>query len=114
MNSFGWLILTFVCSGLFIEFWNMDSDGSVIGVLIGFILGVPLPLLLVYLRNRAIRNEERQSLEEKTRQENEKREAIQQSAKNGTWAFPAEKFYQQCTEQKVVNTSGEYGFKKRN
>ena len=111
-SGFGKLICALVCSGLFIEFWNMDSDGSVIGVLIGFILGVPLPLLLVYLRNRAIRNEERQALEEKTRRENEKREAIQQSAKNGTWAFPAEKFYQQCTEQKVVNTSDEYGFKK--
>lgn len=26
--------------------------------------------------------------------------------------FPSEKFYQQCTEEKIVNTFGEYGFKK--
>lgn len=108
MSSFSWLILTLIFSGFFIEFF---SD-SLIGVLIGFVMGILLPLLLVYLRIRAIRNKERQALEEKTRRENEEREAIQQSAKNGTWVFPSEKFYQQCTEQKIVNTSDEYGFKK--
>ena len=108
MSSFSWLILTLIFSGFFIEFF---SD-SLIGVLIGFVMGILLPLLLVYLRIRAIRNKERQALEEKTRRENEEREAIRQSAQNGTWVFPAEKFYQQCTEQKIVNTSDEYGFKK--
>lgn len=108
MSSFSWLILTLIFSGFFIEFF---SD-SLIGVLIGFVMGILLPLLLVYLRIRAIRNKERQALEEKTRRENEEREAIQQSAKNGTWVFPSEKFYQQCTEQKLANTFGEYGFKK--
>lgn len=108
MSSFSWLIATLTFSGLFIEFF---SD-SLIGVLIGFVIGILLPLLLVYLRIRAIRNKERQALEEKTRRENEEREAIQQSAKNGTWVFPSEKFYQQCTEQKLANTFGEYGFKK--
>lgn len=108
MSSFSWLILTLMFSGFFIEF----SSDSFIGVLIGFVVGIPLPLLLVYLRIRAIRNKERQALEEKTRQEDEKREAIRQSAQNGTWVFPAEKFYQQCTEQKLANTFGEYGFKK--
>lgn len=108
MSSFSWLIVTLTFSGLFIEFF-IDS---LIGVLIGFVIGILLPLLLVYLRIRTIRNKERQALEEKTRRENEEREAIQQSAKNGTWVFPSEKFYQQCTEQKVVNTSDEYGFKK--
>ena len=108
MSSFSWLILTLMFSGFFIEF----SSDSLIGVLIGFVMGIPLPLLLVYLRIRAIRNKERQALEEKTRRENEKREAIQQSAKNGTWVFPSEKFYQQCNEQKLANTFGEYGFKK--
>lgn len=108
MSSFSWLIATLAFSGLFIEFF---SD-SLIGVLIGFVIGILLPLLLVYLRIRAISNKERQALEEKTRRENEEREAIQQSAKNGTWVFPSEKFYQQCTEQKLANTFGEYGFKK--
>lgn len=108
MSSFSWLILTLIFSGLFIEVF-IDS---LIGVLIGFVMGILLPLLLVYLRIRAIRNKERQALEEKTRRENEEREAIQQSAKNGTWVFPSEKFYQQCNEQKLANTFGEYGFKK--
>ena len=111
-SDFEKLICALVFCGLAIFGCNMDSDGSGIGALIGFIIGVPLPLLLLYLRFRATDKKEHQALEEKTRRENEKREAIQQSAKNGTWAFPAEKFYQQCTEQKVVNTSDEYGFKK--
>lgn len=108
MSSFSWLIVTLTFSGLFIEIF-IDS---LIGILIGFVIGILLPLLLVYLRIRAIRNKERQALEEKTRRENEEREAIQQSAKNGTWVFPSEKFYQQCNEQKLANTFGEYGFKK--
>lgn len=111
-SDFGGLILALMICGALIAFGDINGYGSGARLLIGFTMIIPLPLLLVYLRFRAIDKKERQALEEKTRRENEKREAIQQSAKNGTWAFPAEKFYQQCTEQKVVNTSDEYGFKK--
>ena len=98
--------------GFFLAGVNMvGDDGSVVWALIGVAMFL-FPYVCLFFAIRAMDNRERQALEEKTRQENEKREAIQQSAKNGTWAFPAEKFYQQCTEQKVVNTSDEYGFKK--
>lgn len=112
VSDFTWFILTLMSCGVFIGLWSIDNDGSGIGALIGFVMAIPLPILLIYLRLRAICNKNRQAREEKTRRENEKREAIRQSAQNGTWVFPAEKFYQQCTEQKVVNTSDEYGFKK--
>lgn len=98
--------------GFFLAGVNMvGDDGSVVWALIGVAMFF-FPYVCLFFAIRAMDNRERQALEERTRQENEKREAIQQSAKNGTWAFPAEKFYQQCTEQKVVNTSDEYGFKK--
>lgn len=98
--------------GFFLAGVNMvGDDGSVVWALIGVAMFL-FPYVCCFLGIRAMDNRERQALEEKTRRENEKREAIQQSAKNGTWAFPAEKFYQQSTEQKVVNTSDEYGFKK--
>ena len=98
--------------GFFLAGVNMvGDDGSVVWALIGVAMFL-FPYVCLFFGIRAMDNRERQALEEKTRRENEKREAIQQSAKNGTWAFPAEKFYQQSTEQKVVNTSDEYGFKK--
>ena len=89
---------------------DMGMGCVVFGILL--ILGCLAIPALGFIELREEEKRSRQALEEETKRENEKREAIQQSAKNGTWAFPAEKFYQQCTEQKVVNTSDEYGFKK--
>lgn len=79
------------------------------------ILGIAmfiLPYVTWFHRIRAAKDEERRTLEKKIRQEYEKCEAITQSAKNGTWAFPTEKFYQCCAEQKAVNILNEYGFNK--
>ena len=89
---------------------DMGMGYVVFGILL--ILGwLAIPALL-FIELREKEKRERQALEEKTKRENEEREAIQQSAKNGTWVFPSEKFYQQCNEQKLANTFGEYGFKK--
>lgn len=89
---------------------DMGMGYVVFGIFL--ILGCLAIPALFFIEHMEEEKRGRQALEEKTRRENEEREAIQQSAKNGTWVFPSEKFYQQCTEQKVVNTSDEYGFKK--
>ena len=89
---------------------DMGMGYVVFGIFL--ILGCLAIPALFFIEHMEEEKRGRQALEEKTRRENEEREAIQQSAKNGTWVFPSEKFYQQCTEQKLANTFGEYGFKK--
>lgn len=89
---------------------DMGMGYVVFGIFL--ILGCLAIPALFFIEHMEEEKRGRQALEEKTRRENEEREAIQQSAKNGTWVFPSEKFYQQCTEEKIVNTFGEYGFKK--
>ena len=97
---------------LFVDF-GMGIQGKfswwllIIGI--GMII---LPFITYSHRFRAAEDEKQRALEIKIRRENEKREAINQSAKNGTWAFPTEKFYQRCVEQKAVDLLNEYGFKK--
>ena len=89
----------------------MANDKFTLWILIGIVMGI-LPYITRIHRIRAAKDEESRTLEKKIRQEYEKCEAISQSAKNGTWAFPTEKFYQCCAEQKAVNILNEYGFNK--
>lgn len=89
----------------------VEDDKFTWWLIIGIAMFI-LPYVTWFHRIRAAKDEERRTLEKKIRQEYEKCEAITQSAKNGTWAFPTEKFYQCCAEQKAVNILNEYGFNK--
>lgn len=103
-----------ICGGivLFVGLYELiGNDKFTLWYLIGMVMCI-LPYITRIHRIRAAKDEERRTLEKKTRQEYEKCEAIMQSAKNGTWAFPTEKFYQCCAEQKAVNILNEYGFNK--
>lgn len=80
-----------------------------------FLIGIGmciLPFVTAVYRSEAEDKKRRFALEEIAKLENEASEAINQSAKNGTWAFPTEKFYQRCVEQKAVDLLNEYGFNK--
>lgn len=111
MNMIGYIWLFALMLGIALVMCADIGTGYVVfGILL--ILGCLAIPALFFINQMEEEKRSRQALEEETKRENEKREAIQQSAKNGTWVFPSEEFYQQCIEQKVANSFGEYGFKK--
>lgn len=111
MNMIGYIWLFALMLGIALVMCADIGTGYVVyGILL--ILGCLAIPALFFINQMEEKKRSRQALEEETKRENEKREAIQQSAKNGTWVFPSEEFYQQCIEQKVANSFGEYGFKK--